>query len=93
MKKTTCPVTRSEFRQNAKAIDVNIGGQAQQAHVKEFSTGSLGWNINSKMQVMVGGKSVTVQVGLNVTIVGSKELPEQELLGNSSVNGNLVLQA
>ena len=46
------------------------------AAVKEFSTGSLGWNINDKLQLEVDGKPVTVQVGLNLTIIGSKDLPQ-----------------
>ena len=46
------------------------------ADVKEFSTGSLGWYLNGKTIVKVGDKPVTVQIGLNMTIVGSKELPK-----------------
>ncbi len=48
------------------------------AGVKEFSTGSLGWHHNGKITVEVGGTVVTVQVGLNLTVVGSKELPAEE---------------
>jgi hypothetical protein len=75
MSKTTCPVTRSEFRSHAVALPVQINGVPLTAVVKEFSTGSLGWNINGKMVVTMDGKPVTVQIGLNLTIVGSKELP------------------
>jgi hypothetical protein len=46
------------------------------ADVKEFSTGSLGWYLNGKTTIEVGGKPVTVQIGMNLTIVGSKELPK-----------------
>jgi hypothetical protein len=46
------------------------------AAVQEFSTGSLGWNVNEQMQVEVAGQTVTVQVGLNLTIIGSKDLPQ-----------------
>ena len=46
------------------------------AAAKEFSTGSLGWNISQKMDVLVNGQPQKVQVGLNLTIVGSKELPQ-----------------
>ena len=74
--KTVCPVTREQFRQNAKAIEVIINGEKMTANVKEFSTGSLGWNINGKLTVKIGETPVTVQVGLNLTIVGSKELPK-----------------
>jgi hypothetical protein len=74
-KKSTCPITRAEFRAKAKPVTVTIAGQTLVADVKEFSTGSLGWYLNAKMAVEVGGTPVNVQIGLNLTIVGSKELP------------------
>lgn len=74
-KKTNCPVSRSEFSANAKPVVVTINGKEYQAVPKEFSTGSLGWNINDKVNVDIGGKLVTVQVGMNLTVVGSKDLP------------------
>lgn len=73
--KSSLPITREQFRTTAKPVTVVINGKEMTAAAKEFSTGSLGWNINEKMQVDVGGHAVTVQVGLNLTIVGSKELP------------------
>jgi hypothetical protein len=75
-KKTTCPITRAQFRAKAKPIKVVIEGKEQEAEVKEFSTGSLGWYLNSKISLVVDGISVPVQIGLNLTIVGSKELPD-----------------
>jgi hypothetical protein len=75
-KKTTCPISRAEFRASAKAVKIVIDGVEQHADVKEFSTGSLGWYLNSKVSIEVGGTRVPVQVGMNLTIVGSKELPQ-----------------
>jgi hypothetical protein len=75
MAKTTCPVTRAEFREQAKPVEVTINGVPLQAEVKEFSTGSFGWYLNGKVPVKVGDKTVHVQVGLNLTVIGSKELP------------------
>ena len=75
-RKTTCPVTRAEFVSNVKPVLILIGDQKLQAEVKEFSTGSLGWYLNGKAFIDVGGTSVPVQVGLNLTIIGSKELPK-----------------
>jgi hypothetical protein len=69
-------LTRSEFRNHAVALPVVINGVPHTAIVKEFSTGSLGWNINAKTEVTVNGKPVKVQIGLNLTIVGSKEFSE-----------------
>lgn len=77
MAKTTCPITRAEFTQNAQPVEIIINGAPQLAEVKEFSTGSLGWYLNSKSNIKVGDKLVTVQIGLNLTIVGSKELPKE----------------
>jgi hypothetical protein len=74
--KTTCPVSRKEFKEKAKSLEVLIDGNKMIAAAREFSTGSMGWNISSKMTLMVGDVPVTVQVGMNLTIVGSKELPK-----------------
>lgn len=76
-KKTTCPVTRAEFQSKAQTVRVMIGDREYVAQPKEFSTGSLGWNINDKIPIEIGGKSVTVQIGLNLTVVGSKDLPKE----------------
>jgi hypothetical protein len=76
-KKTTCPISRAEFRGKAKPVTVKIGEVPLQAEVKEFSTGSLGWYLNGKTTIDVGGTPVSVQIGMNLTIVGSKELPRE----------------
>jgi hypothetical protein len=73
-----CPVTRAEFRESAQPVKVEINGIPMMAEVKEFSTGSLGWYLNGKTMIDVGGKQVSVQIGMNLTIVGSKELPKDE---------------
>lgn len=75
MAKASCPVTRQEFRDQAEPVEVVINGIPMIADVKEFSTGSLGWYLNGKSTLKVGEKNVTVQIGMNLTIVGSKELP------------------
>jgi hypothetical protein len=77
-KKTSCPITRAEFRDKAQEIIVKIGDREYKATPKEFSTGSLGWNINDKITIDIGGKSVTLQIGMNLTVVGSKDLPKDE---------------
>jgi hypothetical protein len=75
-KKTSCPITRAQFRSQAKPVTVTVNGQSQIAEVKEFSTGSLGWYLNGKTVIEIDGVTVAVQIGLNLTIVGSKELPQ-----------------
>lgn len=74
-----CPVTRVEFRQEAQPLKIEVNGVPMIAEVKEFSTGSLGWYLNSKSVVEVGGKQVTVQIGMNITVIGSKDLPKETL--------------
>jgi hypothetical protein len=76
-KKTTCPISRQEFISHAKPIMIKIGEVPLAADVKQFSTGSLGWYLNGKTTVEVNGVPVSVQIGMNLTIVGSKELPKE----------------
>ena len=76
MAKSSCPISRADFRSHAKPVAVTINNVPMMAEVKEFSTGSLGWNINAKTTIDVDGTSVPVQIGLNLTIIGSKELPK-----------------
>ncbi|HEX8439339.1 hypothetical protein [Archangium sp.] len=73
MAKSPCPVSLSQFQEKAEPLKVVINGQEMLAEVKAFSTGSFGWYINGKTTVTVDGKPVSVQIGMNMTIVGSKE--------------------
>ncbi len=75
MAKNPCPVTRDQFADKATPLKVVINGQELQAEVKEFSTGSFGWYLNGKILVPIDGKTVSVQIGMNLTIVGSKDAP------------------
>jgi hypothetical protein len=76
-KKTVCPISRSDFAAHARSIPVKIGEEAFTAGVKQFSTGSLGWYLMGKTSVNINGVPVAVQIGMNITIVGSKELPQE----------------
>jgi hypothetical protein len=71
--KTSCPVTLSQFLEKAEPLKVNINNQDMLAEVKTFSTGSFGWYMNAKTVIMIDGKAVSVQIGMNMTIVGSKD--------------------
>jgi hypothetical protein len=74
--KTACPVTREQFRRTAQPVRVQIGEQTLLAEPKEFSTGSLGFYAGQKVTLtLADGSRVVCQVGLNLTVVGSKELP------------------
>jgi hypothetical protein len=76
MGKTVCPVSRQEFDAQAKPVEITVNGVPLTAEVKQFSTGSMGWYLNAKANLKVGDKTVPVQIGANLTIVGSKDLPQ-----------------
>ena len=71
--KTTCPISRADFLAHAKPITIDLGGFPVTAEPREFSTGSFGWYLNGKTTITVDGKPLNVQVGVNLTVVGSKE--------------------
>ena len=73
MAKSPCPVTRTQFVEKAEPVRVSINGSEMLAEVKQFSTGSFGWYLTGKTVVTVDGKPVSVQIGMNLTVVGSKE--------------------
>lgn len=73
MAKTACPVTRAQFTEKAEPLKVTINGQDLVAEVKEFSTGSFGWYLNGKIIVPIDGKNLSVQIGMNLAVVGSKD--------------------
>ena len=76
--KTSCPISRSQFHTNAKPVEVAIAGNRLAAGVKEFSTNSLGWYLTGKTTVEIDGVLVPVQIGVTLTVIGSKELPKEE---------------
>lgn len=69
----SCPISLSHFQEKAEPLKVSIDGQDMLAEVKAFSTGSFGWYLNGKTVISVDGKAVSVQIGMNLTVVGSKE--------------------
>jgi hypothetical protein len=72
--KTTCPISRADFLAKAEPLKLDLGnGQTLVAEPREFSTGSFGWYVNQKATITVDGKALSVQVGSNLIVVGSKE--------------------
>ncbi|MEO8705855.1 MAG: hypothetical protein ABI867_37840 [Kofleriaceae bacterium] len=71
--KTSCPVNAAQFMEKATPLRISINGQEMLAEVKSFSTGSFGWYLNGKTVIEIDGKAVSVQIGMNMTVVGSKE--------------------
>jgi len=85
-KKTACPIGRKEFLGKAKPLTILINGVPLLAEVKDFSTGSLGWYLNTKTIVEIDGQFVPVQINASLILVGSKELPREE--GSEPVSTN-----
>lgn len=77
MARSPCPLSHSQFLAEAEPLKISVDGQDMLAEVKAFSTGSFGWYLNGKTMIPVDGKAVSVQIGMNPTIVGSKEAPRE----------------
>jgi len=73
MAKSPCPVSKTQFLDKAEPVKITIGTTELIADKREFSTGSFGWYYNGKTTIMVDGKPLAVQIGMNLTVVGSKE--------------------
>jgi len=73
MAKSACPVSKTQFLEKAEAVKIVIGNSELVADKREFSTGSFGWYYNGKITITVDGKPLSVQCGINLTVVGSKE--------------------
>lgn len=73
MAKSPCPVSKTQFLDKAEAVKIALNGNEMLAEKREFSTGSFGWYLNGKTTITVDGKPLNVQVGINLTVVGSKE--------------------
>ena len=71
--KTVCPITREAFLAKAEPLKIDLGGFPMIAEPREFSTGSFGWYVNGKATQVVDGKTLSVQVGMNLIVVGSKD--------------------
>lgn len=73
MAKVPCPVSKTEFLAKAEPVKLVINGSEMLANKREFSTGSFGWYLTGKATILVDGKPLSVQVGANLTVVGSKD--------------------
>ena len=83
----TCPITRAEFVAKATPVTVTLeytGSNGvvytKKAYInpREFSTKSVGWGVDpmaAKVTMTIDGRDVPCQLGLNLTVIGSKDLP------------------
>ena len=84
IRKTVCPISREQFQAEAKPVEVSINGQPVVADVKQFSTGSFGWHHGDKVTIRVGETLVKVQVGLTLTVIGSKDVAKDAPLKDAA---------
>jgi hypothetical protein len=75
-KKPVEVISRKEFFETAEPLEVIINGQSLHVEVKEFASGSFGWHLPTKLKLRVGKQPVRVQVGIVVTVVGSKNVKD-----------------
>jgi uncharacterized membrane protein len=68
-------MTRARFLTKAPVLTVVINGQTFQATAREFSSGKVGYYINGKVNVIVDGVPVQLQVGNNNVASKSDEWP------------------
>lgn len=74
---TQCPLeSRQEFLDEAKPEQVTICGVEYELGPRINSSMSLGYNLNAKGYVTVKGKKCPVQIGLNITLIGSGRLDQ-----------------
>jgi hypothetical protein len=76
MAKSPCPIDRTDFLKHATSVTFEIAGTPVTADPREFSTGSFGWYFTGKVSIVVNGIKLPVQVGCNLTVVGSKDAPK-----------------
>lgn len=63
-------VTEKQIDDAAPSVEVVVDGQKLLGEKKDFSSGSVGWNVNGK--VVISG--LKCQVSANIIIVGSKNV-------------------
>ena len=52
MAKQPCAIGREDFKTKAAPLTIDIGGTKLEAAPREFATGSFGWYLNGKVNVM-----------------------------------------
>ena len=80
MSKTVLTISRAALTAGLPA-NLDVAALLKQAMLdmaalRTYDSGSVGYNVNGKAPIRLkDGTTVKVQVGLNITVIGSKELP------------------
>ena len=62
----------SYFEANAEKLSVDVLGNIATGEARSFTSGNKGWYLGGKVEIQVGKKKLWAQLGLNLTILGSK---------------------
>ncbi|KAK3241220.1 hypothetical protein CYMTET_48994 [Cymbomonas tetramitiformis] len=62
-----------QFESKAETLNVDVFGNIISGPPRTFTSGNRGWYAGGKIEIQVGGKKLWAQVGMNVSIIGSKE--------------------
>lgn len=66
-------ISRSDFVKSAPAMNIELWGNNLEGKPREFSSGNMGWYTGGKVEFKVKGKKMWGQLGINLTVMGSKD--------------------
>ncbi|CDJ42992.1 hypothetical protein, conserved [Eimeria tenella] len=66
-------MSRQSFLEKAPVMNSKIGNLIFQMKPRTFSSGSCGWFHGGKVAIKVGDQEIWCQLGVNCTVLGSKE--------------------
>jgi len=74
LKERQCDMmTAEEFLQTAPLLEVDVFGNKISGEPRSFTSGNKGWYCGGKIEVPIAGKVLWGQLGLNLSLMGSKE--------------------
>lgn len=89
--KNALSLTRAQFTAQAKEILLSDIAKACVGKPRKNATGSVGWNCNGKGVVPFGDSLLNVQIGANVTVIGSKNYTAEQYAAFESAAKELIL--
>ena len=67
-------MTRSGFLKNAPEMNIELWGNKLMGQARSFTSDNMGWYTGGKVEIDMGnGKVIWGQIGVNLTIMGSKD--------------------
>lgn len=66
-------MTRTDFLKNAPDLNLNLWDNKLNGKARSFTSNNMGWYTGGKVKIEIDGKYIWGQIGINLTIIGSKE--------------------